>query len=455
MTRKTQIGLLMTASVLCCAGVFIGARLSNGSHASMMDGQKPSVAEATPPSPTPVPETPKSEPTIITKIDLPLSQPPDLSPLPPVDQAGAKPMPEDLPPLPPPGSKSAGTDLSPTAAAESPVTKASPPPEITLVRADQPAPDNKPTGNPSTNPQPMPDLEALPPKHGDASPPQPAVKDETDPLTPVNQAPESRAPSATKELTGKIPPIPPAPTSQEPLPSSPAPSDNLPPPSAPDFGPSSPDAVSRIKIGSKSVDALPPPRVTTPDEPPQPSAETGPPARIVPVSPTTPATTTGVVTPVLKKPSTVAKAKVLPLTGTHGCKLDEKNGLTLPKAVREQMGEQETLFVTLGSDHCVWLTTAAGLEKLTDRLEKSPAVEDEAKVARRRYFAQTERIAVDKNGYFMIPAALLESVGLKQDAVLIGVGDHFELWDVQRWHKYSQTPGAELQTGTPDSHVEY
>jgi MraZ protein len=162
-----------------------------------------------------------------------------------------------------------------------------------------------------------------------------------------------------------------------------------------------------------------------------------------------------VVTPVLKKPSTVAKAKVLPLTGTHGCKLDEKNGLTLPKAVREQMGEQETLFVTLGSDHCVWLTTAAGLEKLTDRLEKSPAVEDEAKVARRRYFAQTERIAVDKNGYFMIPAALLESVGLKQDAVLIGVGDHFELWDVQRWHKYSQTPGAELQTGTPDSHVEY
>jgi MraZ protein len=192
------------------------------------------------------------------------------------------------------------------------------------------------------------------------------------------------------------------------------------------------------------MDAVPPPRMT---EPPQPSAETGPPARIAPVSPTTPATSSCVVTPALKKPSTVAKARVLPLTGTHACKLDEKNGLALPKAVRAQIGEQESLFVTLGSDHCVWLTTAAGLEKLTDRLEKSPAVEDEAKIARRRYFAQTERIAVDKNGYFTIPAALLESVGLKQDAVLIGVGDHFELWDVQRWHKYSQTPGIEPDAG--------
>jgi MraZ protein len=141
----------------------------------------------------------------------------------------------------------------------------------------------------------------------------------------------------------------------------------------------------------------------------------------------------------LKKQTAIAKAKSLPLTGTHGCKLDAKCGLTLPKAVRDQIGDHDTLFVTLGSDHCVWLTTAAGLEKLTDRMEKSPAVEDDAKVARRRYFAQTERVAVDKNGYLMVPTALLESVGLKQDAVLIGVGDHLELWDAQRWHKYSQT----------------
>ena len=118
------------------------------------------------------------------------------------------------------------------------------------------------------------------------------------------------------------------------------------------------------------------------------------------------------------------------------------------------MGEQETLFVTLGSDHCVWLTTAAGLERLTDRMEKSPTIEDEAKVARRRYFAQTERVAVDKSGYVAVPTALLESAGVKLDAVLIGVGDHLELWDAQRWQKYSQTQGAETEGGATDTHEE-
>jgi MraZ protein len=259
-----------------------------------------------------------------------------------------------------------------------------------------------------------------------------------------------QAANAPKELTGK--PQVGAGVAQElesppPIAPIPMPPDNLPAPSV--SGPSSPDAGSRIKIESKPVEVGPPPRIAKPDELPPSASESGPPARIVPVSPTTQAPTTSVVTPVLKKQSAVTKAKVLPLTGTHRCTLDAKNGLTLPKAVREQMGEQDTLFITLGSDHCVWLTTAAGLEKLTDRLEKSPAVEDDAKVARRRYFAQTERVTVDKNGYVVVPAALLESAGLKQDAVLIGVGDHLELWDTQRWHKYSQTPGNE-----PDASAE-
>jgi DNA-binding transcriptional regulator/RsmH inhibitor MraZ len=39
----------------------------------------------------------------------------------------------------------------------------------------------------------------------------------------------------------------------------------------------------------------------------------------------------------------------------------------------------------------------------------------------------------------------LESAGLKQDTVLIGVGDHLELWDAQRWQKYSQTHAAEIE----------
>jgi MraZ protein len=63
---------------------------------------------------------------------------------------------------------------------------------------------------------------------------------------------------------------------------------------------------------------------------------------------------------------------------------------------------------------------------------------------------------VDKAGHFVVPSALAEAAGVKQDAVLIGVGDHLELWDAQRWQKVSQTTtgGETPETSAADSHEE-
>src|SRR5258708_3033593 len=54
-TRKTQIGLLTAVSVLCCVGVFIGARMSSGPHAST-EAAKPALASNAPPNPIPAQE---------------------------------------------------------------------------------------------------------------------------------------------------------------------------------------------------------------------------------------------------------------------------------------------------------------------------------------------------------------------------------------------------------------
>src|SRR5262249_53675781 len=61
------------------------------------------------------------------------------------------------------------------------------------------------------------------------------------------------------------------------------------------------------------------------------------------------------------------------LTGTHPRTLDDKKRLVLPKRVREQLGQPETLFVTPGPDQSLWLYTQAGLEQLAARLDQAPA----------------------------------------------------------------------------------
>jgi MraZ protein len=127
------------------------------------------------------------------------------------------------------------------------------------------------------------------------------------------------------------------------------------------------------------------------------------------------------------------------LTGTHPRTLDDKKRLALPRRVREQLGDPHTLFVTPGPDQCLWLYTQDGLERLAEKLDRSPAADAEVRVFRRLYFAQTEAVDVDRNGRVLIPDRLVQFAGLQHDVVLIGVRDHLELWDGQRWQQYLAT----------------
>src|SRR5712692_5877031 len=124
------------------------------------------------------------------------------------------------------------------------------------------------------------------------------------------------------------------------------------------------------------------------------------------------------------------------LTGTYPRTLDDKKRMALPRRVREQLRDPETLAVTPGPDQCLWLYTADGLERLAEKLDHSPATDAEARVFRRLYFAQTETVDVDRSGRILIPERLVQFAGLQHEVILIGVRDHLELWDAQRWQRY-------------------
>jgi len=125
------------------------------------------------------------------------------------------------------------------------------------------------------------------------------------------------------------------------------------------------------------------------------------------------------------------------LTGTHPRTLDDKKRLALPKRVREQLGDNlETLYVTPGPDQCLWLFTQADLERLAEKLDQAPATDAEARVFRRLYFAQAEAVDVDRSGRILLPERLVQFANLRHDVVLLGVRDHLEVWDQERWQNY-------------------
>jgi len=146
--------------------------------------------------------------------------------------------------------------------------------------------------------------------------------------------------------------------------------------------------------------------------------------------------------PALRPKPTAPKVKVLPLTGTYQCSLDAKGQLTLPRSLRDQFNGSDTILLSPGPDKCLWLTNQAHLERLGERLEQSQANEADVRVFKRLYFAQTEKLSVNDDGRVTLPERLSVFAGLQQEVVLVGIDDHFEVWDAARWRSYTQQKSA-------------
>jgi MraZ protein len=146
--------------------------------------------------------------------------------------------------------------------------------------------------------------------------------------------------------------------------------------------------------------------------------------------------------PTLRPKPAAPKAKALPLTGTYQCSLDEKGQLTLPRALRDQLSGSDTVLLSPGPDKCLWLTNQPHLERLGERLDQSQANEADVRVFKRLYFAQTEKLSINGDGRVIVPERLREFAELHQEVVLVGIDDHFEVWDASRWRSYTQQKSA-------------
>lgn len=124
------------------------------------------------------------------------------------------------------------------------------------------------------------------------------------------------------------------------------------------------------------------------------------------------------------------------LTGTYPRTLDDKKRLALPRRVREQVGDKAQMFIAPGQDQCLWIYDQDRLETLSEKLDQTPATDAEARVFRRLFFAQMEAVEVDGSGRILVPERLVQFASLVRDVVLLGVRDHLELWDAQRWQNY-------------------
>src|SRR5690606_34943249 len=90
----------------------------------------------------------------------------------------------------------------------------------------------------------------------------------------------------------------------------------------------------------------------------------------------------------------------------------------------------------------LWVTDQAHLEHLGKRLEESTAPEADVRVFKRLYFAQIDQAPINAGGRVVISQRLARFAGLGRKVVLVGIGDHFEVWDEATWRRYTREQSA-------------
>ena len=121
--------------------------------------------------------------------------------------------------------------------------------------------------------------------------------------------------------------------------------------------------------------------------------------------------------------------------GEYRTKFTGFGRVILPKKIREEI--LGTKFVlSRGFEGCVWGFTIEGWENETKRQLEVSATDETARKLRRYLFSGSETVELDGQGRFVIPRGLVIYGKLGKEVVIIGAGDHFEVWNTLAWEEH-------------------
>ncbi|HDQ14753.1 MAG TPA: transcriptional regulator MraZ [Sediminispirochaeta sp.] len=126
------------------------------------------------------------------------------------------------------------------------------------------------------------------------------------------------------------------------------------------------------------------------------------------------------------------------LMGEYRNSVDEKGRLLLPSRLRNEIAGS-TMILTRGVDKCLWLFPADQWRKISESIMGSSSMfKSKTRLLQRRIIAPAQECEIDKAGRIPISPTLRESAEIKQkgEAVILGIGDYIEIWDVDSYNAY-------------------
>jgi MraZ protein len=123
--------------------------------------------------------------------------------------------------------------------------------------------------------------------------------------------------------------------------------------------------------------------------------------------------------------------------GANKLTLDAKGRMVMPTRYRERLAERcgGNLVVTVDKDQCLLIYPLPDWEEIERKLMRLPSLNPQARRLQRLMVGHATDLELDAHGRVLLPPKLREFGLLTRDAMLIGQGLYFELWDEARWNE--------------------
>ncbi len=124
-------------------------------------------------------------------------------------------------------------------------------------------------------------------------------------------------------------------------------------------------------------------------------------------------------------------------TGEYESKLDAKGRLVLPSKIKSLLPEdsQTELVLGRGFDKCLFLYSSVEFNKILARIAGLSGFNEENRRLQRTFFRGTTTLELDANGRFLIPKSLMAYGELDREVVIVGMGNHVEIWNPELYQE--------------------
>ena len=132
----------------------------------------------------------------------------------------------------------------------------------------------------------------------------------------------------------------------------------------------------------------------------------------------------------------------------HG--IDDKRRVQVPSKWRPTNTENVELTLILWPqgtqpDACLLVLPPKETKTLVDNIRTTPFANMKAEVLRRLIGSKSENVKFDRAGRICIPERMAKAAGVEKEAMLVGMMDRFQIWNVERYRTVKSADEVMLQ----------